>query len=168
MFRLLRALIPALAIFAIAVPVTALAQGTEIAFGGLKHDPTLPVEVTSDQLKINQADGSAVFTGNVVIGQGSMRLSADSVKVEYTQNGNKRRISKMHATGNVVLVNGSEAAEAQQAVYSIDNGNIVMTGDVILTQGQSVLSANKMTVDLNSGKAVLEGRVKTILQTGNN
>lgn len=144
-----------------------MVQGTEIAFGGLKHDSNLPVEVSSDQLQINQDDGAAVFSGNVVIGQGTMRLSANRVAVKYSQ-GADRRISKMHATGNVVLVNGAEAAQANEAIYSIDNSSIIMTGGVILTQGQNALSAERMIVDLNTGKATLEGRVKTILQTGGN
>jgi len=156
-----------LAFMITATPAISLAQGTEIAFGGLKHDSGLPVELSSDQLQINQNDGSAVFSGNVIIGQGTMRLSANRVAVKYTQ-GNNRKISQMHATGNVVLVNGAEAAEANEAVYSIENSNIVMTGDVILTQGQSALSAQRMIVDLKTGKATLVGRVKTILQTGGN
>lgn len=156
-------------VFTLAVaPVIATAQGTQITFGGLKHDTSQPVEMASDALQINQANGSAVFTGNVVIGQGTMRLSAKRVVVEYATGGTTRRISKMHATGGVVLVNGAEAAEASEAIYSIDDGNIVMTGNVILTQGQSALSSNRMVVNLKTGQATLEGRVKTILQTGGN
>lgn len=166
MFTKLRVIFIALALFA--VPAMTMAQGAQVAFGGLKHDSSLPVEVTSDQLEINQADGSATFIGNVIIGQGTMRLSAGRVVVEYAKGGGAQRISKLHATGGVVLVNGDEAAEAKQAIYSIDNSNIVMTGNVILTQGQSALSANRMVVDLKTGQAKLEGRVKTILQTGGN
>ena len=55
----------------------ALAQN--VTFGGMRADISAPVEVAADNLSVNQADGSAVFTGNVVIGQGEMRLSADSV-----------------------------------------------------------------------------------------
>ncbi len=166
MFTQLRVIFITLAL--VAMPAIATAQGTQIAFGGLKHDTTQPVEITSDQLQINQADGSAVFSGNVVIGQGTMRLSAARVVVEYAKNGGGQRISKLHASGGVVLVNGGEAVESQEAIYSIDNGTIVMSGDVILTQGQSALSSNRMVVDLKTGQATLEGRVKTILQTGGN
>lgn len=167
MFNQLRSVFMAVLLLLV-TPTLGLAQGTQVAFGGLKHDSSLPVELSSDQLQINQEDGSAVFSGNVVIGQGTMRLSANKVVVEYTQNSGQRKISKLHATGNVILVNGAEAAEAQNAVYSIDSGNIVMTGGVILTQGGNALSSNRMVVDLNTGQATLEGRVKSILQTGNN
>lgn len=168
MATLLRTLF--ITLFLTGVPALSIAQGTSVAFGGLKHDASLPVEVTADALEIDQNDGSAVFTGNVVIGQGSMRLSARKVVVEYSaSNGDSTgKISRMHATGNVVLVNGAEAAEAREAVYTIGSAKIIMTGDVILTQGRNALSSQRMVVDLNTGKAVLEGRVKTIFRTGNN
>jgi len=151
-------------------PAQTLAQGAQVAFGGLKQDPTLPVEVTADQLRVNQADGTAIFTGNVVVGQGQMRLSADRVQVEYAAQNSKAtgHISRLRAEGNVVLVSGAEAAEAQTAIYTIDSGNVVMTGNVVLTQGENALSSQRMVVDLTSGVATMEGRVKSILKTGGN
>ncbi|RSK30716.1 lipopolysaccharide transport periplasmic protein LptA [Rhodovulum iodosum] len=150
------------------LPLVAQAQGAEVAFGGLQHDSTLPVEVTADQLRVDQADGTAVFTGGVVIGQGTMRLSADRVLVNYAaETGDSTgRIERLHATGNVVLVNGAEAAESQEAVYSIDAGTVVMTGSVLLTQGQNALSGERLVVDLARGTGTMEGRVKTIFQSG--
>ena len=147
---------------------TAYAQGASVAFGGLKHDASLPVEITADELTVDQATGSAVFIGNVVAGQGEMRLSAGRVQVQYaTENGQATgRINQLVATGSVTLVNGPEAAEADKAVYSVGGAEIVMTGNVILTQGVNALSGEKLTVDLTSGSGRMEGRVRTIFQTG--
>ncbi len=50
----------------------------------------------------------------------------------------------------------------------ITEGTIVMTGNVLLDQGPNALSADKMTVQLSDGTAQMAGRVKTIIQTGNN
>lgn len=146
------------------------AQGAQIAFGGLQHDSTLPIEMAADELAINQADGTAVFKGNVVIGQGLMRLSAAHVLVEYAapQDGVTGKISRLLANGGVVLVNGTEAAEAESADYSVQTGTIVMTGNVLLTQGANALSAERMVVDLNTGTGIMQGRVRTILQSGGN
>lgn len=142
------------------------AQGTNVAFGTLKADPTLPVEVTADTLDVDQADGTAVFTGNVVIGQGVMRLSAKRVLVVY--NPEADGIDRLEATGDVVLVNGPDAAEAQRADYSVSTGVIVMTGDVLLTQGQNALTSDRMTVNLTTGTANMAGRVRTILKADKN
>ncbi|MBE1284496.1 MAG: lipopolysaccharide transport periplasmic protein LptA [Rhodobacteraceae bacterium] len=137
------------------------AQNTNVAFGAIKADPTLPVEVTADNLDVNQENGSAEFTGNVVVIQGEMKLSAARVLVIYNQE--ESGIDRMEATGDVLLVNGPDAAEAQRADYTIDSGVIVMTGDVLLTQGQNALTSDKMTVHLTNGTAQMNGRVKTIL-----
>lgn len=131
-------------------------------FGTLKADPSLPVEVTSDTLDVNEEDGSAEFKGNVLVGQGEMRLSAQRVLVFYNED--RGGIQTMQATGDVVLINGPDAAEADRADYSINTGIIVMTGDVLLTQGQNALTSDKMTVNLTTGTANMVGRVKTILQ----
>ncbi len=156
--------------FIAAAATDAFAQGAQVPFGGLLQDTSLPVVIAADQLSVNQGDGSATFTGNVLIGQGEMRLSASKVRVEYAASeGNVTgRILRLLASGGVTLVNGAEAAEAGEAEYTIDTGIIVLTGGVILTQGQNALSADKMIVNLNSGVATLEGRVRTILQAGGN
>lgn len=155
----LRALLLALP-FTLAA-IVAQAQGTNVAFGTFKADPTLPVEVTSDTLDVNQADGTAEFLGNVLVAQGEMRLSAKQVLVVYNQE--ISGIERLEATGDVVLVNGPDAAEADKAVYTIDSGVIVMTGNVLLTQGLNALTSDSMRVNLTTGTANMVGRVKTIL-----
>lgn len=142
-------------------PALAVAQGTNVAFGAVKADPTLPVEVTADSLDVNQADGTAEFQGNVLIGQGEMRLSAQRVLVIYNED--TSGIDRLEATGDVVLVSGPDAAEAQRADYSVSSGVIVMSGNVLLTQGKNALTSDRMTVNLSSGTAQMNGRVKTIL-----
>ena len=142
----------------------AIAQGANVAFGTIRQDTDQPVEVTADNLSVDQATGSAVFEGNVLIGQGEMRLSASRVLVVYRAE--NRGIARMEATGGVTLVSGPDAAEAERADYSIDDGTIVMTGNVLLAQGNSALSADRMSVRLSDGTARMSGRVRTILQTG--
>lgn len=142
------------------------AQGTQVAFGGLKQDSSLPVEVAADKLDVSQSDGTAVFTGNVVVGQGEMRMAAAKVLVEYgTEDGESTgKVSRMVASGGVTLVNGAEAAESREAIYDVDAGTVVMTGNVILTQGANALSSDKMVVHLETGTATMDGRVRSIFK----
>ena len=113
-----------------------------------------------------QATGTAVFEGNVLIGQGELRLSAQKVEVIYRAE--SAGIAKLVASGGVTLVSGAETAEAAGADYDIDSGTIMMSGDVLFTQGPSALTAQRMTINLKDGTANMSGRVKTILQTGKN
>lgn len=155
------------AAFLILLTALPAAGQTAVTFGGIKADPTRPVEVTADSLSVSQADGTAVFTGNVVIVQGDMRLAAAVVQVEYAKD-DQKKIERLHATGGVTLAAGSDAAEAKEAVYTVSLSTIRMTGDVLLTQGQNVMSGQSLDIDLKSGVARMEGRVKTVLQPGGN
>lgn len=148
----------------LALPVPALAQGAKVAFGGLKQDTSLPVEITADSLEVNQTDGEATFSGNVLVGQGDMRLSAARIRVEYDDGG--KGIKTLHATGGVTIVNATDAAEAQEAVYTIASGNVVMTGNVLLTQGPNAISGERLVLNLRDGTGVMEGRVKTVFTPG--
>jgi lipopolysaccharide export system protein LptA len=155
----------AVAVLALLPGVTATAlsaQGAQIAFGKTKQDTSLPVEVSADNLAVNQNDGTAIFSGKVLIGQGEMRLSAPKVQVFYNEAGNK--IERMKASGGVTLVSGDDAAEATNADYNIETGIIIMQGNVLLVQGPSALTAERMNIDTKAGTARMEGRVKTVLK----
>ncbi len=145
----------------------ALAQGAQIPFAGLAKGEAQTVEVAADGLEINQAENSAIFSGNVVIGIADLRLAADQVEVIYATGDNAvvGAIVALRASGNVVFTSGGEAAESDTAVYEIEKGNVLMEGNVILTQGPNALSGQRLRIDLNAGTAVMEGRVQTIFRT---
>ncbi|SFE50999.1 lipopolysaccharide transport periplasmic protein LptA [Roseivivax sediminis] len=147
---------------ALLAAVPAAGQGTSVAFGGMRQDSSLPVEISADNLEVDQSEGTALYTGSVVIGQGEMRLSAPRVLVVYGEGAG--RIQRLEATGGVTLVSGDEAAEAERADYDIDAGTVEMTGSVLLTQGENALTSERMVVDLDSGRAQMAGRVRTVLQ----
>ena len=147
------------------LPLGAFAQ-TDIALGGINADPSAPVEITADALSVDQDSGQATFEGNVVIGQGEMRVAAGSVQVIY--NRETGDIARLLATGGVTFVTATEAAEAASANYDLAGGTLTLSGDVLLTQGASALSADSMVVNLNTGAARMEGRVRTVFQQGNN
>lgn len=146
------------------VPGTGLAQSGQVAFGNIQENANLPIEVTADNLDVNQNDGTAVFTGNVMIGQGDMRLSAPEVLVVYLEN--QSGIEQLRATGGVTLVSGEDAAEAAVADYNLETGLINMRGNVLLIQGANAVASEAMTVNTRSGTANMSGRVKTVLQQG--
>ena len=147
-------------------PHLAQAQGTNVAFAGLKTDTTQPVKVTADQLSVNQADGTATFTGNVVIVQGDMKVQAGTVLVHYSAD--KKAIQSLHAEGGVTVAAGTDAATSETADYMPDSGELILQGAVVLTQGQAAISGQKLTLSLKSGTGTMEGRVTTIFTPGKN
>ena len=146
-------------------PLTGAAQ-TDIAIGGLTADPTAPVEVAADSLSVDQTTGEAVFSGNVVIGQGDMRIAAGRVVVVYDDA--TGQIVRLTVSGGVTFVTATEAAEAAEAVYDLTAQTLTLIGEVLLTQGASAISADRMVIDLGAGTARMDGRVRTVLTQGGN
>ena len=153
------------AILAAAAPAIAQEAGRG-PFGGFKHDRSAPIEITSDALEVQQANNLAVFSGQVVAGQGTLRLTADRVEVTYDEqagdDSETGAIRNLVADGNVFISNGAETAQGQTARYDVESGMITMTGDVVLTQGDNVISGQTLTINLEEGQGRVEGRVKSI------
>jgi lipopolysaccharide export system protein LptA len=143
-----------------------LAQEAKIAFGDLAQDTSLPVEVTADSFTVNNADGTALFSGNVAVVQGEMTLTAAEVRVDYSPD--QTAIDRLLATGGVSITNLADSAVAEEAVYTIETGLIVLTGAVRLAQGASTLQGQKLTINLKDGSGVMEGRVTTTFVPGGN
>ncbi len=131
-------------------------------FGVAQPDQKEPIEVSSEQLSVTEDENTAIFTGNVIIGQGEMRLYAPKVTVIYLED--QSGIEKMYATGGVTLISGTDAAEGREANYNVDTGQIEMTGDVLLTREKNAVTGDKLYVDTNAGTARVTGRVKTLLR----
>lgn len=142
--------------------VAAAAQ-TAVGFGGTAHDASQPIEVTSDSLSVDQTTGNAVFSGNVIIVQGELRMAAGEVSVVYGA-GETQQVQEVRASGGVLLTRGLDAAEGNEALYSVETATVLLTGDVLVTQGQTTIAGDRLNIDLNTGNGTVEGRVRTILQ----
>ncbi len=138
---------------------------TSLLLGGFDPDSDAPVEMTADKLTISQENGSAQFEGNVIIGQGDIRIAANLVVVTYLETG---EIDKLSASGGVTVATADESAESDSVEYSLKNRTLMMSGNVLFSQGKILMSAKSLQIDLNTGAATVEGQVKTILSTGSN
>ncbi|GIX15782.1 MAG: hypothetical protein KatS3mg118_3741 [Paracoccaceae bacterium] len=162
--------LPRFGLLALALILSAAgAAAQQSPFGSFKHDATQPIEITSDRLTVNQTRKVATFAGNVIAGQGTLRLTAAEVQVFYdadpaAADSGTGRIRLMKATGRVFLSNGTEAAEGDWAEYDVARGIITMGGNVLLTQGENAVAGEELWIDLNAGVGEIKGRVRTVFQ----
>lgn len=154
------------AILLLGLGTPAISQSTQIQFGQSLNLSDRSLEITSDSLEVDQSSGASIFSGNVVAAQGPMRLTADSLQIEYSTDPqtNRQRIDRLIADGSVTMVTESEAVEARRAVYSLADQTIEMTGDVVLVQGPNVLAGEHFFADLAAGSGRMTGRVRTVIQ----
>lgn len=130
---------------------------------GFKHDKSAKIEVTADSLQVDQSQKLAIFEGEVVAGQDTMRLTTDKLAVTYASQG-RDQIQHMRADGNVFLVNGNSTAKGSWAEYDVAGGLINMGGEVVVTMGDIVIASPSMQIDLNTGLAqATGGRVTSIV-----
>lgn len=147
--------------FVLLLTQPALAQ-VNIGFGGVSYDERQPVEVTADGLTLDQTTGEAVFTGNVIVVQGDLRMAAGAVRIVYSTDG-AQDVSEVIATGGVLVTRGSDAAEGGSARFDVAAAMLTLSGNVLVTQGPTAISGDRMVVDMRTGSGSVDGRVRTVL-----
>lgn len=149
-------------------PAGARAQSGSFDFGSTRRDQSQPIEINSDTLEVDQATGTARFSGDVVVSQGELRLNAGVVEALYAagEGGEQGRLTALTASDGVLITSGQATARSDNARYDVDGRNIVMTGHVVLTQAGNTIAGQTLTIDTASGTGRMEGRVRTVLRPG--
>jgi lipopolysaccharide export system protein LptA len=143
----------------VTILAAALAVGAASQAQGVRHDTSLPIEITADSLDVVQDQKIATFRGNVDAIQGDMVLSADELRVHYRDGddapepagaGSVRRIE---AEGNVFLSSPRETAQGATGVYDVATNRVTIEGAVVLTRDDNVIRGQRLEIDLVSGRS---------------
>ena len=137
-----------------AAATAALGQGAGPSLKG--HDTDAPVDVAADRIEVQDRADRAIFSGNVEVRQGDLRLSTERLTVAYA-NAEGIEIKRLEASGGVVLRSPAETARSRFAIYDLDRRLVTMLGDVTLTRGASHVRGGRLMLDLDSGRAVMDG-----------
>lgn len=142
----------------VAGTLIALATGTVAdaqTISGFNSDQ--PVNYAADRIELQDKQQRVVLTGDVVIDQGDLRLTAGRTTVAYTDDGGIR-IQRIDATGGVTVTRGSEQASGAAGVYDFNRRVIVLSGGVSLRRNGDTLNGGRLTIDLNSGLSSVDGK----------
>jgi len=115
-----------------------------------------PVTWSADFGQLQDRQNRVVLSGNVIIEQGDLRLTADRTTIAYSDAGTLR-IQRIDATGGVVVTRGTERGRGDAAVYDFNRRVIVLSGGVALNRGADRLDGGRLTIDLNSGVSSVDG-----------
>jgi lipopolysaccharide export system protein LptA len=146
----------ALAALSLAIAMPAAAQVGSSALRG--HDTSAPIDVDAQRIEVRDPEGLALFSGDVKVTQGRLTLSAQTLRVNYTRQGETPVIRRLDAQGGVRLVSPSERAQAQFGIYDVERRIITLVGGVVLNQGESVLRGERLAIDLTTGRSALDAR----------
>jgi lipopolysaccharide export system protein LptA len=141
----------------VAVSVAALAFGSLAEAQGIAgFNSNQPVDYAADRIELQDRQNRVVLSGDVVITQGDLRLTAARTTVAYTDAGSLR-IQRIDATGGVTVNRGNESARGAAGVYDFNRRVIVLSGGVALRRGTDTLNGARLTMDLNTGLSTVEG-----------
>ena len=128
--------------------VLALAAPAAVA---LPEDRNQPIQLEASRGQLDQKTGVSVYEGNVVITQGSMRLTADTVTI-YVKDNNFQR---MEAAGNPANLRYKPAADkpeiqgtSPRVEYDVAGAKVIMSGGARLVQGQDTFTGDRVEYDL--------------------
>lgn len=149
----------------------ALALAPLLAFA-LPEDRNQPIQLEASRGQIDQKTGVSLYEGNVVISQGSMRLTADAATIHVKDGGFQR----MEATGKPVTLRYRPTADkpeiqgtSPQIEYDVSSAKVIMSGGARLTQGQDVFTGDRVEYDLKDDVvrargAGKQGRIQFTIQ----
>ena len=129
------------------------------------HDSRAPIDVDAARLEAQDRADRAIFSGNVVVRQGSLTLRTARLTLAYA-NTNGIDINRIDASGGVVITSPSETARGDFAVYDLNSRLITMVGNVRLERNGSYLNGGRLTLNLDNGRAVMDGGLRGINQSG--
>ena len=140
--------------FAATIALMAGIQTNAQAIAG--HNSNAPVDFAANRIELQDRADRVVLSGNVVIEQAGLRLTAARTLVNYSDAGSLS-IQRIMATGGVVVTRGNERARGDTAVYDFNRRIITMAGNVRLNRGSDTLNGGRLVIDLRSGVSSVDG-----------
>jgi lipopolysaccharide transport protein LptA len=116
-------------------------------------------EITSKHLVFDYAEKLAVFTGDVVVTDPDMQLSADTLRVFLTEDDEIRRIE---AEGNVVIKMEGLHSQSGRADYVPKTGVLVLTREPQVSREGSIMQAVKFTYYQLDNRLEADGQVRLL------
>lgn len=83
----------------------------------------------------------ATFHGDVVVADPSIKIMADSMRVDFTEQNTPKVIT---AEGRVKIWQGDRIAVSKKAVYTVATGELILTGQPVLTQGANRMAGTRV------------------------
>ena len=129
----------------------------------LPEDSKQPIEIEAQLVIVDETTGFNEFSGNVVVRQGSLLLSAEHIQVQT----NNEEVVSMVAKGSLekpakyIQSQENQArfveATATQITYDVEEGMIFLVGNARLVQGFDSFSGDTLNYDIDNDKVFIKG-----------
>lgn len=116
-------------------------------------------EITSDHLLFDYGNKIAVFTGNVVVSDPDMNITADALTVHLGEND---EVTEIVARGNVVIKMEEMHSASGVATYTTADQKLLLEENPQVFRETNVLTATKITYHRLEDRMEAEGVVRVL------
>ena len=127
---------------------------------GLTSDREQPIEIEADSAEADDAKGVTIYRGDVIITQGTLRITGDQVTIHYDASND---FEKMITLGTPArfrqLPDGKkdeegnyQSARASRMEYYKQKDTIVLLGNAVYGQGGDRVAADRIDYDSKNGR----------------
>lgn len=127
-----------------------------------KGDLSAPVQVKADQSDFDQHKGTQIFKGNVVVSQGSLRITADRIEVRLKNN----RLDSIHASGSPARFEQENdlgqriSGQCDGLDYIATQKRLTLKGNAKLSQPGRTLKGHAIEFDVEASTVRAKGQGK--------
>lgn len=124
-----------------------------------RFDSNAPIDVDAGRIDIADDENQAIFSGAVVIRQGSMTLNADRVRIMYAKDSaGSPQVQRLDALGNVRLRQDTMRATSNNGVYDVNGKLVTLIGNVKLDRGSDHLEGARVVWNLATRTTSFDSR----------
>lgn len=148
-----------------------LAALTPVLAHALSDDKTKPIEVTADHFAGDEVKQTAVYSGNVVVTQGSMNMTGKRLELRISAKGYRQAELtggpahfKQRNDPKTPGVDEWVRAHANRIVYNEENDTVTLTGNARLSRTENGVEKDftqgeRIVYDMRNARSSVEGGV---------
>lgn len=133
----------------------------------LPEDADQPINIRANEGQLDRVSRTGVYRGDVQVDQGTLRIKADKMTVEYKD----QKVTRITFNGTPATyqqqLNADEEmvfANARTIVYHTQNERLELEGEAFLTQQGNELRGEQIEYDIVAGKVDAESAGKGPIQ----
>ncbi len=144
-------------------PISLLLASLTTAAYALTADVAKPVQIEADTAIFDKAAGTATYTGNVIIRQGTLEITAGNIQINAPNN----EIQSIMATGTPVnlkqqMDNGKLAqGKANELQYFVKDKHLILRGNAELLQDKDRFASSTIEYSPDNGQLKAGGTGKS-------
>ncbi len=127
-----------------------------------------PIHVKSDELKADNKDRTAIFTGRVVARQDDITIYSEKLIVYYGED--EGQVDKVEAIGSVRIIQDNRIGTGGRAIYENSTGKITLSDSPKVTQDNDSVTGKTIVYYLDEERSQATGgadaRVEAVIHPG--